>query len=366
MPKYLVVAALIEAQIQTGKWDAGRMPSVRGVAREHSISVVTASRALQVLRDKGLIQTIERSGCYRTPAADADRWAILLHLTPGPWQRLTTTLIREGFEALARRSPMHLGFETFVVGDSLTKEQAKEAVKAAQKDGVHGIVLCPNRVSAARTTSESVLLRAAEDAGLPTVLFERNLRGEMGPLQRDIVTSDDFGGGLAGTRHLLEIGCERIGIVVASPTSTHNHRVAGYLYGLHCKAAERGRRQDEVILMHDMSIDQKSSCKKLCDTILEHKLDGIICYADYTAVGLILEMQHRRIQVPQQIAIMGYDNLPIGGLLPEGLTTYRYSTESMAEQAIRLLVERRASPKKPPTNVIVPGELLIRGSTVPV
>jgi len=366
MPKYLLIAALIEAQIQTGKWDRGRMPSIRGVAVEHSISVVTASRALQVLRDKGLIQTIERSGCYRVPAADADRWAILLHTTPGPWQRLTTTVIREGFESLARRTPMHLGFDTFAVVEGITKEQAKDAVKAAAKDGVQGIVLLPNRISSGRAAAEAVFLKAAEDAGLSVVLLERNLRGADGPLDRDLVTSDDFSGGLAGTRHLLEMGCKRIGIVIASPTSSHQCRLAGYIYGLHCAASANTRklRIEETVLTHDINPDRHASYRSLCDRILDAKLDGVHCYADYTAVGVILELQQRKIRIPEEIAVMGYDNLPVGDLLPQGLTTYRSDTDSMVEQAIRLLVERRKNQKKTPVNVVVPGELIIRGSTV--
>ena len=357
-PKYASIALLVEAQILDGEWDGGRMPSVRGVAAQYKVSVVTASRALQVLRDKGLIQTVERSGCFRVPPADAERWALCLRLTPGPWRSLTETVVRGGFEALARRDPMHFDTDAFDLRPGLTQADAERAATEALERGTPGVLLLPNRVSEPETQVERTFLAGCRAAGLPVCLIERNLEGADG-LPCDLVTMDDFGSGVAATRHLLALGRCRVGIVVANATSSHNSRLAGYLYALHGQMPAAAN----YVLRAQHSTDHKASYQAICDGVLRHKLDAVVCFSDYTAVGLIVELMHRGKSVPQDVAVVGFDDLPVGEFLPGGLTTFSYPGEAMAEQAVRLLRDRRVHPNRAAVQVVIPSELLVRGST---
>jgi LacI family transcriptional regulator len=364
VPKYLSVAELIEEQIASGKWDGGKMPSVRGIANEHKVSVVTASRALQVLRDKGLIQTIERSGCYRVPPPTADRWAICLHLTQGPWAKLTTTLLRSGFESLARKSSMHIDFDAFMLNPDLTVTEAAKAAQLAKSEGIRGVLLLPNRVDEEQTRIEEVFLEGCRKVGLPIVLIERNLRGKESsdPLEYDLVTMDDFGGGCAATQHLYSTGRKRVGLLIASPTSSHNERHAGYLYAVNWARRTQKKLAETPEIVFRMKADE--DYKTIAQKVIEQKLDGLVCYSDYTAVGVIMELLRLGQKVPQQIGIVGFDNLPIGELFSAGLTSYDYPADQLAEQAIRLMKDQIAYPTRPPVRVVIPSKLLIRGSTV--
>jgi LacI family transcriptional regulator len=365
-PKYLELSATLEDQIRDGRWDGTRMPGVRGLARLHRVSVVTASRALQVLRDKGLIQTRERSGCYRLPAPTADRWALVLRPTPGPWQKATLGMSRFGFEALARREPMHLETDLFPLAAGMTDREILPMARAAKELGVRGVFLLPSRYSDDEMQLDERLLACCDREGLPVVLLERNLRGHNRPLTTDLVAVDDLDGASRSTRHLLDVGRKKVALVVASPTSSHNDRIAGYLYALHTSVRHAGQKPLEhrpIVLYQSDDLPGKEVCGRLADRVRKLGIDGVVCYQDYTAMGLIMELLTRGLTVPKDVAVIGSDDLPIGNLFSIGVTTYAYPSEGIAEQAVRLMRERVRAPGRPPIKVVVPGRLIIREST---
>jgi LacI family transcriptional regulator len=361
-PKYLEVSQAIEGLIQKGRWDGGKMPSVRGIAQQHHVSVVTASRALQVLRDKGLIQTIERSGCFRVPPPTADRWALVLRLTPGPWQNATLSLTRLGFEALARRDPMHLEQNLFPLSAEAPDGDIRGMVRQAKELGVGGVFLLPSRYSDDEMRTDERLLGCCREEGLPVVLLERNLRGHNRPLEADLVAVDDLDGAARCTRHLLDIGRKRVAFVVASPTSSHNDRVAGYLYTLHA-AGRKAADFSPIVLHQSTDLPTREAYARLATEVRKRGIDGVVCYQDYTAIGLIVELLARGLAVPKDVAVVGFDDLPIGNLFSLGVTTYAYPSEGIAEQAVRLMRERQKDPARPPIKVVVPGRLIVREST---
>lgn len=365
-PKYLEVSVAIEAQIHKGQWDGGKMPSVRGVAELHGVSVVTASRALQVLRDKGLIQTIERSGCYRVPGPTADRWALVLRMTPGPWQKAAHGLVRAGFESLARRDPMHLEADLFPLAAGMPERDLYALLQQAVTRGVRGVFLLPSRHSDDECRLDERFLECCRHEHVSVVLLERNLRGPNRPLEWDLVAVDDLDGAVRGTRHLIELGRKKIALVVASPTSSHNDRVAGYLYAVHDAARRTTKKSVEykpVVLYQSDDLPSKTAYARLADEVRKQGIDGVVCYQDYTAMGLIVELLTRGLAVPGDVAVVGCDDLPIGDAFSIGVTTYAYPAEGMAEQAVRLMRERLKDAHRPPIKVVVPGHLIVREST---
>lgn len=366
MPKYVEVAEALELQIRDGKWDGGKMPSVRGIAEQHKISVVTASRAIQILRDKGLIQTVQRSGCFRVPPPSAERWALVMRLTPGPWQKATLGICRLGFESLARREPMHLEPDAIPLSLDLSEADIRRSVCKAKETGVRGAFLLPSRHSVEEMRVDERFLAACRAESLPVVLLERNLRGHNRELEYDLVAVDDMDGTSRATRHLLELGRQRVGLVVASPTSSHNDRIAGYMYALHVASLNTDKHAVEVkptVLYQSHDLPSRDAYAKLADQVKKLRLNGVICYHDYTAMGLIIELLARGSKVPDDVAVIGSDDLPIGNLFTIGITTYAYPSEAMAEQAVRLMRERLKDPHRRPIKVVVPGQLIIREST---
>jgi LacI family transcriptional regulator len=182
----------------------------------------------------------------------------------------------------------------------------------------------------------------------------------------DLVTLDDADAAADCAHHLFALGRRRVAMVVASPTSTHNDRVAGYLYALHAaRAAGLTPEPPELVIHLPEERPTEGVARYLADAVVRDRIDGVICYQDYVAMGLIVALLDRGARVPADVAVIGFDNIDVGDLFPAGLTTYDYPAAGMAEQAVRLMRERLRDPDRAPVRVVVPGRLIVRGSTTP-
>jgi LacI family transcriptional regulator len=117
-------------------------------------------------------------------------------------------------------------------------------------------------------------------------------------------------------------------------------------------------------LQESPGLARKAVFQALADQVVERRVDGLVCYQDYTAVGMIIELLSRGVRVPGDVAITGFDNLPVGSSFSLGLTTYDYPSEKIAREAVRLMKRRIEEPGAPRVLVSVPGELIVRESSV--
>ena len=107
----------------------------------------------------------------------------------------------------------------------------------------------------------------------------------------------------------------------------------------------------------------KAAYQKLADRIVENRVDGVVCFQDYAAIGLMLELLKRGVRIPQEVALTGFDDTPVGESLALGLSTYAPPPMAIAEEAVYLMHRRMANPSAPPVKVLVPGTLIIRESS---
>jgi LacI family transcriptional regulator len=363
LPKYLDIARTVESQL-LGKTGV-KVPSAREIAGVYGVSVVTASRAIQVLRDKGLIRTVDRSGSFMMPApsttVEKECYALVHRSTPGPWYHASLAFSQAGFTAVQHQMGARFDVDLFSFDDGTRLADLQRQARRAVAAGVSGVVFMPSRYEADAARQDELFLRSCREVGLAIVLIERNLRGLGRIVEHDLVAADDFDGGLRCTQHLLDQGRRRIAFIMGSPTSSHEGRLAGYLTSLHHARTRYG----PLVMEQSAGLASKDSYSDLADQIIARKADAVICYQDYSALGLILELLNRGVRVPSDIAITGFDNLPIGKSYSIGVTTYAFSSEAIARHATRLLRARLRDSAGPPVKVLVPGHLIIRESSRP-
>jgi LacI family transcriptional regulator len=363
-PKYHAVSRKIEAQIRDGRWRDGEVLSARVVARENGVSMVTASRAIQVLRDSGLIKTIDRIGSYVAPPTSKETlgeiWSLCTRITPGASQQGRVSLVQESFREIARRESFVVDTEAFLGIEKESTSRLLGRVRRAIDSGSTGLFLLPARYAAEAARTDEGLLDACRSEGLPVVLIERNLRGLSRRLEHDLVASDDLDGSYRCTTHLLEQGRQRLAFINGSPTSSHQARVAGYLLAIE-EAAPEGT--SPLILDEAGGIPSRDAYRELVDRIMADRLDGVVCYQDQTAIGLIMELLMRGVRVPQDVAITGFDDLPIGQSFALGVTTYPFPWPLIAQEAVHIMRRRLRDPSAPVVKCLVPSQLIVRESS---
>ncbi len=360
IPRYQQVARAVEQEV-LGR-GGSKVPSAREVAAAHGVSVVTASRAIQVLRDRGLIRTVERSGSFVTPAPGPEteaHLALVQRSTPGPWLSASLAFTRAGFAAVSRREGLRIDDGRFHFDDTTRTAELRRQARAAAHEGVSGIIFMPSRYSDEAARQDETFLLACREAGMACVLIERNLRGWARRLDYDLVAADDLDGGERCTAHLLQQGRRRVAFITGSPTSSHEGRLAGYLASI----ARTPGAGPPLVLELPGSDRPGDAYAELASRLADHRADAVVCYQDYTALGLILELLNRGVRVPADVAVTGFDDLPIGQAYSIGVTTYAFSAETVAIHAIRLLRARAAGDLGPPVKVLVPGTLIVRGSS---
>lgn len=357
-PKYLSIADTIESRIRLGEWASDKFPSVRDVALQHHVSIVTASRALQVLRDKGIIRTVERSGNYVEAAAQGltERFALCQRITPGPWHNAMAGLLMGSFSLAAEHVGSTLETEQFSYGFDADNRDIEKLVKQARNQKIAGFFLLPSRMSESATSQDEAFVAACQKEQMPLVLLERNLHGARS-LTQDLVAGDDFAGARELVHHLVGQRCEKIAFVTRTPGGSHDTRLAGYLVAMHHAG------MPTHVLEPKVELPPRQACHLLVDQLLRLRADGIVCQRDDTAIGIILELMSRGLTVPGDVAVTGFDDLPVGDAFAIGVTTYKLPADNIAREAFQMMRRRHDHPCAPAVQLSIPGRLIVRESS---
>jgi LacI family transcriptional regulator len=182
-------------------------------------------------------------------------------------------------------------------------------------------------------TLRSPLADTLRVRGLPLVLLNRYIDG----LDVDRVVSDNRGGALAGARHLLELGHRRLGVVRGpSNTSTSRDRMAGLEEALHAEGVAL-----DAELVREGTYSHQSGYQHARDLLrLADPPTAILCGNDVVAFGAIDAARSLDARVPEDVSILGFDDVPMASWEVFRLTTVRQPLEDMATAAARMLAER--------------------------
>lgn len=270
----------------------------------------TARRVRQIATDLGYVRDVSAASLRR---GKTNTIGIVV-------PRLTDTVMAMLYEALARACA-RMGQFAIVATTQDDPRADRSAAHSLLQQGVDGLVLSTARV----------------DDDFPAELAERGvpfalaLRSDGKSLSS---VGDDRLGGYLATRHLIDLGHRRIGII-AGPNyaSSSLGRVAGYRQAL----AEGGVPVDpRLVVESTFGIDSGADAAEQLMR-LDTPPSAIFAVNDNTAIGALSTLTRMGLRVPEDISLVGYNDIPIVSRLPIPLTTVRVPFDQIAGEAMNLL-----------------------------
>jgi LacI family transcriptional regulator len=185
--------------------------------------------------------------------------------------------------------------------------------------------------------------------GMPVVFLDR----PAGNVEADTILIDNIGGARAATEHLLAQGHRRIGVVGDPPTiSTIAERVAGFQQAY----ARSGLSLDESLIRvgaRDV-LEAEAAVRELL--ALADPPTAIFATNNRACVGALRALR----QDGDRAALVGFDDFELADLL--SVTVIRHQPREMGRRAVELLFARLAGDERPPQRIVLPTELVVRGS----
>lgn len=165
------------------------------------------------------------------------------------------------------------------------------------------------------------------------------------------------------TSHLIQQGCKSIAHITAdTPRLIYKQRFKGYKKAL---LDHQLPYNEKLIFYGNLSIE---SGQEIAEDILKlrHKLDGIFCANDSSAVGCMMHLKHNGVKIPHDIAIVGFNNDPISIVMEPNLTTINYPGYEMGELAANQIINhlKGSHSLEKTKSILLHHDLLIRKSSL--
>ncbi len=171
------------------------------------------------------------------------------------------------------------------------------------------------------------------------------------------VEVDNATGAYMAVTHLVRLGRRRIGLITGPSSSlAAEDRKRGFLNAL----LERRVPVDEDLIIHG-DFTENSSYEAM-QRLLLHEPDAVFVASDTMALGVLRALRNAGKRVPEEVAVVGFDDMPQAATANPPLTTVRQPIQEAGALAVEMLIDILDNGAEPPRRIILPTELVIRAS----
>ena len=354
LPKYQQVLDALRQELTSGRYRTGqKLPSEADLVKRFGASRITIGRAMRELQTLGLIERRAGSGTYaREGKTSGLTFGLLI---PNLGQTEIFEPICQGMSEASQKD-QHALLWGNASATALRGEQAWQLCRQYIERRVSGVFYAPLESPGTNSTINHDIVTAFDKARVPVVLLDRCYLPYPQRSKYDLVGVDNRRVGHLATAHLLDRGCERIAFLALPHTaSTVEARLAGYREALHFRGIT-----PSAALVQKFAADDVDAVKQFVEL---HYPQGFVCANDRTAGALMKSLLAIGVRVPDQIKIVGIDDLPFASLLPVPLTTMRQPGREIGIVAMSVMLERLSQPQLPTRDVLLASEIVVRESS---
>ena len=353
--KYRDILEKIQEDIRSGRYTPGqRLPSETELVRRYGASRMTVFRAMHELQTMGLVVRRVGSGTFVAQNSHSKSHVFGL-LIPELGQTEIFEVICKGMME-SQEAVRH----SLLWGNSASKENEKE--EAAEQlcnhyisQKVSGVFFAPVEFSTGRFQANHRVVEALDKARIPVVLLDRCLEPYPRRSRYDLVGIDNRRTAYQATEYLIAAGAKRIAFI-ARPNSaaTVDARIAGFREAIQALAKNPG--------FDAVNLGDASDQKFVKAVLKKYRPDAFLCANDFTAGKLMHTLMSIGERIPEDIRIVGIDDVKYASLLPVPLTTQRQPCRDMGRIALAVMLDRIGNPDLPARDVLLGCQLIARQS----
>lgn len=328
------------------------MTTIQDVARRAGVAPMTVSRVInnsgyasQEVRERVLAAVAELGYMPNTLARSlrirrSNTIALILTDITNPF---FTTMAR-GVEDAASAA----GYTVIFGNTDESEEKERRYLEMIQQKRVDGILLVP-----AGGSVEAV--EGIRQVGTPLVVLDRRIPGEM----VDVVRCNSTEGAYRLTRIMLELGHRQIALLTGPVSvSTAEDRAAGFR-----KAMEEAGIDKPQVIYGSFTQDSGYEMARKA-LVIQPRPTALIAGNNFIAIGLLKAVRDADLEVPEDLAVAGFDDLPTAMVVEPFLTVAAQPAYEMGRQAADLLFSRLSGENSaPPQEILLPLDLILRRSS---
>lgn len=234
------------------------------------------------------------------------------------------SLLISGIEITAQKS----GYQVVIMQSHDSYKEEVKMTKSLYDSRVSGVIC-----SLAMETNDTKHFNIFIENHVPLVFVDRVPK----KLSAFRIVIDNYAAGYKATEHLISQGCQRIAHLTAgSELNIYHERKKGYIEAL----KDAGLPVDEELIVKLNAIsyeDAEIACNKLFD--LKNRPDGIFAPGDILGVSAIQTAKKRGIKIPEELAVIGFNDDPISRIIDPNLSTITHPASKMGQTSAEIIIK---------------------------